>query len=62
MEGKPTWKGKIYAKRNHDKVVEDPIPPLTQESDMSESQLTLMLPQSLRNDILISMFPHPLKR
>jgi len=31
-EGKLTWKGNIYGRRNHDHVVEDPIPQLNQES------------------------------
>ena len=30
-EGQPTWKGEIYARRNHDQVVEDPIPQPNQE-------------------------------
>jgi len=34
-EGKPTWIGRIYARTNHDEVLEDP---LIQESDTSESQ------------------------
>jgi hypothetical protein len=38
VEGQPTWKGKIYARRNHDQVVEDPIPQPNQESEPSVSQ------------------------
>lgn len=55
-EGNPIWKGKTYARRNNDQVVEDHISQLSQESEPSESQQTqtgksLLDPNSLYTDL-----------
>ncbi|KEH25904.1 hypothetical protein MTR_6g037490 [Medicago truncatula] len=56
VEGNQIWKGKIYARRNNDEVVEDNIPQISQESKPSESQPTqtaksLFDPNSLYTDL-----------
>ena len=55
-KGNPIWKGKIFARRKNDQVVEDPIPQLSQESEPSESQPTqtsksLLDPNSLYTNL-----------
>jgi len=55
-EGNPIWKGKIFARRKNDQVVEDHIPQLSQESEPSESQPTqigksLLDPNSLYTNL-----------